>query len=170
MKWVRMRHGFSTWMRSHDQHLDFDLDLAKSQTKDNPVFYIQYAHARICSVFRGLDEQNMTHNEEIGHVSLDTLTSDYELALIRLLSMYPETVVNAAQKYHIHGIASYLRDLAQSFHQFYAHCKVQIDNENLRNARLNLCLATRYVLADGLALIGSTAPEEMYSEDFDHND
>lgn len=157
-------------MRSHEQHLDFDMDLAKSQTKDNPVFYIQYAHARICSVFRGLNEQNMTHNKEIGHVSLDTLSSDYELALIRQLSMYPETVASAAQKYHVHGIANYLRDLAQSFHQFYAHCKVQIDNENLRNARLNLCLATRYVLADGLALIGSTAPEEMYSEDFDHND
>lgn len=157
-------------MRSHDQHLDFDLELAKSQTKDNPVFYIQYAHARICSVFRQLDAQNMPYNEEIGNVNLKLLDSDYEKALIRQLSMYAETIAKAAASYQVNTIANYLKDLAQAFHQFYAHCKIQGNNEDLRNARLNLCSATRYILADGLALIGSSAPTEMYSEDFDHND
>ncbi len=152
-------------MRSHDQHLDFDMDLAKSQSNDNPVYYIQYAHARICSILRKLEEQNMTHNIEIGHVSVELLVEEQELDLIKALSQYPEVVAKAAANYSVHTVANYLRDLAQLFHSYYNAHQVQIDNENLRNARLNLCMATRYVLADGLALLGSSAPKEMRPED-----
>jgi len=152
-------------MRSHDQHLDFDMDLAKSQSNDNPVYYIQMAHARICSILRKLEEQNMMHNIEIGHVSVELLVEEQELDLIKALSQYPEVVEKAAISYSVHTIANYLRELAQLFHSYYNAHQVQIDNENLRNARLNLCLATRYVLADGLALLGSSSPEEMRPED-----
>ncbi len=152
-------------MRSHDQHLDFDMDLAKSQSNDNPVYYIQMAHARICSIFRKLEEQNMTHNVEIGHVSLELLAEEQELDLIKALSQYPEAVTKAATNYSVHSVANYLRELAQLFHSYYNAHQVQTDNENLRNARLNLCLATRYVIADGLALLGSSAPQEMRPED-----
>jgi len=152
-------------MRSHDQHLDFDMDLAKSQSNDNPVYYIQYAHARICSILRKLEEQNLTHNIEIGHVSVELLVEEQEQDLIKALSQYPEMIEKAATNYMIHTVANYLRELAQLFHSYYNAHQVQIDNENLRNARLNLCLATRYVLADGLALLGSSAPEEMRAED-----
>lgn len=152
-------------MRSHDQHLDFDMDLAKSQSNDNPVYYIQMAHARICSILRKLEEQNMMHNIEIGHVSVELLVEEQELDLIKALSQYPEVVEKAAINYSVHSVANYLRELAQLFHSYYNAHQVQIDNENLRNARLNLCLATRYVLADGLALLGSSSPEEMRPED-----
>ncbi len=152
-------------MRSHEQHLDFDMDLAKSQSNDNPVYYIQYAHARICSIMRKLEEQNMTHNVEIGHVSVELLVEEHEQDLIKALSQYPEVVEKAAVNYSVHTVANYLRELAQLFHSYYNAHQVQIDNENLRNARLNLCLATRYVLADGLALLGSSAPDEMRAED-----
>ncbi len=152
-------------MRSHDQHLDFDMDLAKSQSTENPVYYIQYAHARICSILRKLEEQNMTHNIEIGHVSVELLVEEQELDLIKALSQYPEVISKAATSYSVHTVANYMRELAQLFHSYYNAHQVQIDNENLRNARLNLCLATRYVLADGLALLGSSAPEEMRPED-----
>lgn len=152
-------------MRSHDQHLDFDMDLAKSQSNENPVYYIQYAHARICSIMRKLEEQNMTHNVEIGHAAVELLNEEQEQDLIKALSQYPEAVAKAATHYSVHTVANYLRDLAQLFHSYYNAHQVRVDNENLRNARLNLCLATRYVLADGLALLGSSAPQEMLSED-----
>lgn len=156
-------------MRSHDQHLDFDMDLAKSQSTDNPVYYIQMAHARICSILNKLEEQNMTHNIEIGHVSVELLVEEQELDLIKSLSQYPEVIEKAATSYTVHTVANYLRELAQFFHSYYNAHQVQIDNENLRNARLNLCLATRYVLADGLALLGSSAPKEMRPEDRPEN-
>lgn len=152
-------------MRSHDQHLDFDMDLAKSQSNENPVYYIQYAHARICSIMRKLNEQNMMYNVEIGHVAVELLVEEQELDLIKALSQYPEVIEKAATTYAVHIVANYLRELAQLFHSYYNAHQVQVDNENLRNARLNLCMATRYVLADGLALLGSSAPEEMRSED-----
>ncbi|MCB1582765.1 MAG: arginine--tRNA ligase [Xanthomonadales bacterium] len=152
-------------MRSHDQHLDFDMDLAKSQSNDNPVYYIQYAHARICSIMRKLQEQNMMHNVEIGHVAVELLVEEQELDLIKALSQYPEVIEKAATNYSVHTVANYLRELAQLFHSYYNAHQVQVDNENLRNARLNLCMATRYVLANGLKLLGSSAPEEMRPED-----
>ncbi len=152
-------------MRSHEQHLDFDMDLAMSQDSDNPVYYIQYAHARICSIFRKLKEQGIQHNKEIGHVSLELLEEEHELDLIRALSQYREIIEKCGHNRTVHTLANYLRELAQHFSSYYNAHKITVDNENLRNARLNLCLATQTVLADGLALLGSSAPQHMYSSE-----
>ncbi|HHL32116.1 MAG TPA: arginine--tRNA ligase [Oceanospirillales bacterium] len=152
-------------MRSHDQHLDFDLDLAKSQSSDNPVFYIQYAHARICSIFQKLEQQARKHNTEIGNVSLHLLTTEQEHDLLRTVSSYPEILVAAARTRSPHILANYLRELAQNFHSYYNAHQVAVDDENLRNARLNLAKATKIILANGLSLLGASAPESMFSED-----
>ncbi len=152
-------------MRSHEQHLDFDMDLAKSQTNDNPVHYIQYAHARICSLFRRLAEDSLTHNEEIGHVAIEDLKEEHEQDIIKMLAQYPELVQKAGQSYSVNTVANYLRELAQLYHSYYNAHQIRIDNENLRNARLNLCEATRVVLANGLKLLGASAPEVMNAED-----
>jgi arginyl-tRNA synthetase len=148
-------------MRSHDQHLDFDLDLAKSRSNENPVYYIQYAHARICSVFRNLLQMDLTHNEAIGEASLDRLEEDHEFDLIRELSRYPESVEAAARKRAPHLVAHYLHALATALHAYYNAHQFLVEDENLRNARLNLILATRIVLASGLDLLGVSAPEQM---------
>lgn len=152
-------------MRSHDQHLDFDLDLAKSQTNENPVFYIQYAHARICSIFDKLKQQAMQHNKEIGNASLQLLDAEQEQDLLRTISSYPETLVLAARNRAPHLLANYLRELAQNFHSYYNAHKVSVEDENLRNARLSLCLATKEIIASGLQLLGASAPQSMFSED-----
>lgn len=148
-------------MRSHDQHLDFDLDLAKSRSNDNPVYYIQYAHARICSVFRNLLQLDLTHNEAIGEAALDLLVEERELSLIRELSRYPETIAAAARKRSPHLVAHYLHSLATELHGYYNAHQFLVDDENLRNARLNLILATRIVLQSGLDVLGVSAPEKM---------
>jgi len=148
-------------MRSHEQHLDFDLDLAKSRSHENPVYYIQYAHARICSVFRNLLPMDLTHNEAIGEAALDLLVEGHEVSLIRELSRYPETVDAAARKRAPHLMAHYLHALATELHAYYNAHQFLVDDENLRNARLNLILATRIVLQSGLSLLGVSAPEEM---------
>jgi arginyl-tRNA synthetase len=148
-------------MRSHEQHLDFDLDLAKSRTHENPVFYIQYAHARICSVFRNLEEMDERHNEAIGAVALDLLTEEHEVQLMRTISRFPETIDAAARLRAPHLLAHYLQALATDLHAYYNSHQFLVDEENLRNARLNLVLATKMVLSKGLGLLGVSAPEEM---------
>lgn len=148
-------------MRSHDQHLDFDLDLAKSRSNENPVYYIQYAHARISSVFRNLINLDARHNEAIGEAALDLLGQEHELQLMRTLSRYPETIETAARMRAPHQVAHYLHALATDLHAYYNAHQFLVDDENLRNARLNLILATRIVLASGLRLLGVSAPEEM---------
>jgi arginyl-tRNA synthetase len=148
-------------MRSHEQHLDFDLDLAKSRSNENPVFYIQYAHARICSVFRNLELMDLVHNEAIGEVALDLLTEEHELALMRTISRFPETIDSAARIRSPHLMAHYLHALATDLHSYYNAHQFLVDEENLRNARLNLIMATRIILENGLALLGVSAPEEM---------
>ncbi len=148
-------------MRSHDQHLDFDMDLAKSKSNENPVYYIQYAHARICSVFRNLDPMDVTHNSAIGEAALDLLTQEHELALMRTLSRYPEVIESSARMRAPHTLAHFLHSLATDFHAYYNAHQFLVDNENLRNARLNLILATQKVLSDGLGLLGISSPEEM---------
>ncbi|NNL03688.1 MAG: arginine--tRNA ligase [Xanthomonadales bacterium] len=148
-------------MRSHDQHLDFDLDLAKSRTSENPVFYIQYAHARICSVFRNLEDMDERHNAEIGNVALDLLSEDHELQLMRNISRYPETIDSAARLRSPHLLAHYLHALATDLHSYYNAHQFLVKDENLRNARLNLVLATQIILRNGLTLLGVSAPEEM---------
>jgi arginyl-tRNA synthetase len=148
-------------MRSHEQHLDFDLDLAKSRTNENPVYYIQYAHARICSVFRNLEQMDETHNQAIGEAALNLLTESNEISLLRELSRYPEIIESSARLRAPHLLAHYLQALATEFHAYYNSQQFLVDDENIRNVRLNLILATRIVLADGLALLGISAPESM---------
>lgn len=148
-------------MRSHEQHLDFDLDLAKSRSNENPVYYIQYAHARICSVFRNLEQMDMRHNPAIGEVALEQLSEAHELALMRTLSRYPEVIESSARARAPHAVAHYLHALATEFHAYYNAHQFLVDDENLRNARLNLVLATRHVLSAGLGLLGISTPEEM---------
>ena len=148
-------------MRSHDQHLDFDLDLAKSRSNENPVYYIQYAHARICSVFRNLDQMDARHNPAIGEAALDLLTREHEVQLMRTISRFPETIDSAARLYSPHLLAHYLHLLATDLHAYYNAHQFLVGDENLRNARLNLVLATQIVLKKGLGLLGVSAPEEM---------
>jgi len=148
-------------MRSHEQHLDFDLDLAKSKTNENPVYYIQYAHARICSVFRNLEQMNKTHNPAIGEAALKLLTEPNEIRLLRELSRYPEVIESSARLRAPHQLAHYLQSLATEFHAYYNSQQFLVDDEHVRNARLNLILATRIVLASGLKLLGISAPETM---------
>jgi arginyl-tRNA synthetase len=141
--------------RKSEQHLNFDLELAKSQSNENPIYYIQYAHARISSVFRKLD--NINHEK----ANLELLKNKHEQALFVTLSRYPEIIENAAAAYEPHQLAYYLRDLAQDFHTFYDANKILIDDQNLRNARLSLIAAIQQVLRNGLTIIGVTAPEVM---------
>ena len=148
-------------MRSHEQHLDFDLDLAKSRTNENPVYYIQYAHARICSVFRNLEQMDETHNLAIGEAALNLLTTANEIRLLRALGQYPEAIESAARMRAPHQLAHYLQALSTEFHAYYNSQQFLVEDENIRNVRLNLILATRIVLANGLALLGISAPEAM---------
>ncbi|MDO6513845.1 arginine--tRNA ligase [Neptuniibacter sp. 2_MG-2023] len=147
--------------RKSDSHLTFDIDLARSQSADNPVYYIQYAHARVCSIFRKLAENNLDWDLETGKAALSCLELESEKNLVINLGRYPEVVKNAASAREPHQIANYLRDLAGDFHTYYNSEKTLVDDENLRNARLTLAVAVRHVLANGLDLLGVTAPEQM---------
>lgn len=147
-------------MRKGDQHLDFDLDLARSRTSENPVYYIQYAHARICSVLRQARARgHALPGEAPPH--LDRLSEGGELALMRCLSRYPEIVESAAAAREPHRMAFYLRELATEFHTYYNAHVVLGDDSELRSARLALSGAVRQVLANGLSLLGVDAPESM---------
>lgn len=151
-------------MRKSDQHMDFDLDLAKSQSNDNPMYYIQYSHARICSIFKRLAEENITHQPEVGQQHYALLDNEYEQALLSRLPQYPEVIEAAAQNLEPHSITHYLRELANEFHSHYNNSEKLIDtslDNNLRQARLNLYQAVRQVIANGLQLLGVSAPEVM---------
>jgi len=148
-------------MRKCEQHMDFDLDLAKSQSSDNPVYYIQYAHARVCSVLRQLDEKGLQRDEQRGQSHLDLLTEAHEEDLMIAMAKYPEVVEKAALSHEPHQVAHYLRDLANSLHTYYNAHVFLVDEEKLRDARLNLIEAARQVLANGLELLGVSAPEVM---------
>ncbi len=144
-------------MRKSDQHLDFDLDLAKSQSNDNPVYYIQYAHARVCSV---LAQWGGDHTALL-KADLSPLVSTHEAALLRRLMEYPEITESAARDLAPHIPAFYLKDLAGEFHSYYNAERFLVENDALARARLALALAVRQVLRNGLALLGVTAPEKM---------
>ncbi|MDD3517219.1 MAG: DALR anticodon-binding domain-containing protein, partial [Chromatiales bacterium] len=148
-------------LRRCEQHMDFDLDLAKSQSSDNPVYYVQYAHARICSVMRQLADKGMTHDLAVGEANLFRLVEEHEQALFASLARYPETVEGAALTQEPHQIAHFLRDLACELHTYYNAHQFLVEAPELRNARLSLILAVRQVIANGLALLGVSAPEEM---------
>jgi len=144
-------------LRKGDQHLDFDLDLAKSQSNDNPVYYVQYAHARV----RSLLEQ--WGGDAAGLAAADTaaLESGQELALLSRLMEYPEAVENAARDLSPHVIAFYLRELAADFHSYYNATRLLVEDEKVKRARLALAAAVRQVLCNGLALLGVSAPDKM---------
>ncbi|MDR2240528.1 MAG: arginine--tRNA ligase [Zoogloeaceae bacterium] len=144
-------------LRKSDQHLDFDLDLARSRTNENPVYYIQYAHARVCSVLAQWGGEEAA----LAGVDLSPLGNERELALCARLAEFPEAVENAARDYAPHLIAFYLKELAGEFHSYYNAERFLVDQTNLREARLALCLAVRQALRNGLALIGVSAPESM---------
>ena len=148
-------------LRKCEQHMDFDLDLAKSESADNPVYYVQYAHARVCSVFKQLREKGLAHDRANGDRALGLLTEAHEQALIARLAAYPEVLEAAALAHEPHQLAHYLRELAYDFHTYYNTHTFLVDDANLRDARLNLIEATRQVLANGLALLGVSAPESM---------
>jgi arginyl-tRNA synthetase len=144
-------------LRKSDQHLDFDLDLAKSRTNENPVYYIQYAHARVCSVH----EQWGGDAATLADADPASLTLPAELALLQRLNDYPEVIENAARDLAPHVIAFYLKDLAGDFHSYYNSTRVLVDEDDGRTARLALITAVRQVLRNGLALLGVSAPEKM---------
>ena len=148
-------------MRKCEQHLDFDLDLAKSRSSDNPVYYIQYAHARICSIFRQLEEKGITYEQSKGLENLALLAEEHEKDILQQLAKYPEVVHAAASQHEPHLIAHYLRELANALHTYYNAHHFIVDDEKLRNARLVLIVATRQVIKNGLALLGVSAPDEM---------
>jgi arginyl-tRNA synthetase len=148
-------------MRSHDQHLDFDLELAKSHSNDNPVYYIQYAHARVCSVLRQLREKGLEYDAAAGRASLAQLVEPHETALLTSMSRYPEIVEQAALARAPHTLVHYLRDLANDFHTYYNAHTFLVDDAALRNARLTLIGGLRQVVRNGLALLGVSAPETM---------
>jgi len=148
-------------MRRSDQHMDFDLKLATSKTNENPVFYVQYAHARICSVLRQLDEKNLERDLNLGMNSLTLLTESYEITLLKTLSRYSEVLEKAALNHEPHQLIHYLRALANDFHTYYNAHQFLVDDVSLRNARLNLITAIKQVLCNGLNLLGIHSPEAM---------
>lgn len=147
--------------RKSDSQLIFDIDLALSQTNDNPVYYIQYAHARICSVFRQLAERGLEHDQQRGLAAVDQLTIAEEQELLVRLSRFPEVIELAANTLEPHQLAYYLRDLAGDFHVYYNSQQFLVEDATLRDARLMLATAIRQVIRNGLQLLGVSAPASM---------
>ncbi len=147
-------------LRKPDSQLEFDLDLATSQSQENPVYYVQYAHARLCSIARQAKEQQVSHESE-SEADLLLLQEDEEIALLKVMADYPAMVAGAARDLAPHRVIFFLMDLAGKFHRYYNKHKVLGDDPALTRARLHLCRAVRIVLRNGLQLAGMTAPEKM---------
>jgi arginyl-tRNA synthetase len=146
--------------RKPDQHLDFDLDLAKSQSNDNPVYYVQYAHARICSVFRQAAQRDID-TSNLDAANLDLLVEESEKNLAGIVSKFPDIIATAARNREPHHVVYYLREVANRLHTYYnAHNVLGVDDD-LRTARLSLLDATRQVIGNGLDVLGVGAPEKM---------
>ncbi|WP_244670077.1 arginine--tRNA ligase [Coxiella endosymbiont of Amblyomma nuttalli] len=148
-------------MRKPNQHLNFNLELAKSKSSANPVYYIQYAHARICSIFHQLKSTQKSWDESSGMKNLSLLSTRYEKKLLSTLVRYPELIRSAAVQYAPHLLAHYLQTLANHFHTYYNTERFLPENDKLRNARLNLIAAVKQVLINGLTLLGISAPKRM---------
>jgi arginyl-tRNA synthetase len=146
-------------MRSHDQALDFDLELAKSRSNENPVYYIQYAHARVASVMKQLASKG--HTYDAGAAQLELLTNPHEQAVLTAVSKYPEVVEHAALARAPHALVHYLRDLANTLHTYYNAEQFIVADAGMRNARLTLVLAVQQVIRNGLGILGVSAPETM---------
>jgi len=148
-------------MRKCEQHMDFDLDLAKSQSSDNPVYYVQYAHARIHAVLRQAAEKGIAVEPSAGTTNLESLVEPHERDLLQALSRYPEVVEAAALNEEPHQLTHFLRELANGFHTYYNAHQFLVEDAVLRDARMKLILAAREVLRNGLNLLGVDAPEQM---------
>jgi arginyl-tRNA synthetase len=156
-------------MRSIGSHLNFDLSLAKKQSEENPVYYLQYAHARIASIIRFAGESAKEFGYQLGAIAdlrpnpeiLNRLKHPEELGLVKLLIDFPEVVESCALSFEPHRLCDYLSQVATAFHKFYHHHRVVSQDEHLTRARLILCIATRIVLANGFKILGISAPERM---------
>ena len=147
--------------RSHDQHLDFNLDLAKSRNNENPVYYIQYAYARIHRVLKELKNNGFAFDKQSGISNLEKLSEKHETDIITKLSDYPSIIEQSAKKKAIHSVANYLVELAQLIHSYYNAHRFIVDNPELRNARIALITAASYIINNGLYILGVSAPEKM---------
>ena len=145
--------------RKSDQHMDFDIELAKSNNSNNPVYYIQYAHARICSIFRILDDNDSRFNFDKHKLNL--LNKDEELNIMKKLSSYPDIIINSAKKFEPHLLTNYMKELAQEVHSYYNKYQVLVDDKDLRNARLSLMQAIKHVFENSGRIVGITMPEKM---------
>lgn len=148
-------------LRGADQHMDFDLELAKTQSTDNPVYYVQYAYARVCSVFRQLAERGLSWDKTQGELHLNRLTQEHEQALLTALARYPEVLESSALNHTPHILAHYLMDLARDFHTYYNAHHFIIDDIELSQARLSLVSAVQQVISNGLTIMGVSTPETM---------
>ena len=148
-------------MRSHDQPLDFDLELAKARTNENPVYYIQYAHARVASVMKQLAARGLSFDCAMGLAAAAKLESSHEQAMLHALTRYPEVIEQAAVNRAPHALVHYLRELANVFHTYYNAEQFIVEDGPLRNARLALVLGVQQVVRNGLTLLGVSAPESM---------
>ena len=144
-------------MRSIASHLNFDLDIAKKQSDENPVFYLQYAHARIASILRMVKEQDLKADYE----NLNLLASDEEQNLLKKLHLFEDEMLYAAENYEAHRIANYLEELAALFHRFYTECRIIGTEKKLAEARIALCIAVQTLMRNGLSILGLNAPDKM---------
>jgi len=144
-------------MRDISTHMNFDLTVAKKQSDENPVFYLQYAHARICSVLKMIEKEEL----KASTANLDLLVSNEEQELLRKLHEFREEVLASAELFETHRICSYLEELAAAFHKFYTFCRILGTEKKLAEARVALAMATKIVLKNGLYILGVNAPERM---------
>ena len=147
--------------RSYDQHLDFDLELAKEQSNLNPVYYIQYANARICSVMKEIEKKGYKNDHGLGIKNIGSLDSKHESELITMLQKYPDIIKTSAEQRAVNKLSNYLKDIAQLFHSYYGKQKFVIDEDETRNARVILLRCVSIVIKDGLSLLGVSAPSKM---------
>ena len=147
--------------RSYDQHLDFDLELAKEQSNLNPVYYIQYANARICSVMKEIEKKGYKNDHDLGIKNIGSLDSKHESELITMLQKYPDIIKTSAEQRAVNKLSNYLKDIAQLFHSYYGKQKFVIDEDETRNARVILLRSVSIVIKDGLSLLGVSAPSKM---------
>ena len=147
-------------MRAAGSHLEFDVELAKEQSDKNPVYYVQYAHARVASILRYAEQQEID-TRSLAHADLSALEHSEEISLIKILRRFPELVLQTAESFAPHHICEYLRTVAAQFHKFYHDCRIVGQPEPVQSARLALALATKQVLASGCSILGVTAPESM---------
>jgi arginyl-tRNA synthetase len=148
-------------MRRSDSQLDFDLELAKRQSTDNPVYYVQYAHARICSIFENAQEKGLALPSDMDTIPLDKLTTSEEMAIIRKINSLPEIVEGSALNFEPHRITYFLQELAGQFHSFYNKNRVIGEDAELSMARLFLLKCIGQALKNALAILGISAPERM---------